>query len=97
MVTFKLYPEAELDLEAIWQYTAKTWGDNQAIKYIDDIEVVFYLLVVNPFLCRERIELQPPVRIHHFQSHLIVYKQLGGGIGIIRILHESVDIEGHFE
>ncbi|PHS71174.1 MAG: hypothetical protein COB22_07500 [Cycloclasticus sp.] len=55
------------------------------------------MLVENPFLCRERIELQLPVRIHHFQNHLIVYKQLGDGIGIIRILHESVDIEGHLE
>ncbi|MBQ0721651.1 MAG: type II toxin-antitoxin system RelE/ParE family toxin [Gammaproteobacteria bacterium] len=97
MATFRLYPEAELDLESVWEYTAKTWGDNQAIKYIDDIETAFLLLVENPFLCRERTEFQPPVRIHHFQSHLIVYKQLGDDIGIIRILHESVDIEGHLE
>ncbi len=97
MATFKLYPEAELDLERVWGYTAKTWGDNQAIKYIDDIEMAFLLLVDNPFLCRERTELQPPVRIHHFQSHLIVYKQLGDDFGIIRILHESVDVEGHLE
>jgi toxin ParE1/3/4 len=97
VATFKLYPEAELDLEGIWEYTAKTWSDNQAVKYIDDIEAVFLLLVDNPFLCRERVELQPPVRIHCFQSHLIVYRQLGDDIGIIRILHESVDVEERLE
>jgi toxin ParE1/3/4 len=97
VATFKLYPEAELDLEDTWLYTAKTWSDDQAVTYIDDIEAVFLLLADNPFLCRERTELQPPVRIHNFQSHLIVYKQLGDDIGIIRILHESVDIEGNLE
>jgi toxin ParE1/3/4 len=97
VATFKLYPEAELDLEDIWQYTTKTWSDNQAVKYIDDIDAVFYLLVDNPFLCRERTEFQPPVRIHGFQSHLIVYRQLGDDIAIIRILHESVDVEERLE
>tara|TARA_R110002095_G_scaffold55469_5_gene47807 strand:+ start:1254 stop:1547 length:294 start_codon:yes stop_codon:yes gene_type:complete len=97
VATFKLYPEAELGLEPVWEYTAKTWGDNQAIKCIDDIETAFLLLVDNPFLCHERTELQPPVRRHHFQSHLIVYQQLGDDIGVIRILHESVDVEGHLE
>ena len=52
MATFKLYPEAELDLDDIWQYTVKTWSDDLAVKYIDDIEAVFLLLAENHFLGR---------------------------------------------
>ena len=94
---FQLYPEAELDLEKIWQYTASTWGVNQAIKYIDDLDTTFQMLTENPLLCRGRLELQPPVRIHRFQSHMIAYNQSEGGIDIVRILHKSSDIELHLE
>ena len=52
VATFKLYPEAELDLDDIWQYTVKTWSDDLAVKYIDDIEAVFLLLAENHFLGR---------------------------------------------
>jgi toxin ParE1/3/4 len=93
-VTFTLYPEAELDLEKIWRYTVDTWGVSQAIHYIEELDAAFQLLADNPLLSRERIEFQPSVRIHHFKHHLIVYqRQAEKEVAIIRILHESMDIE----
>ena len=73
MEEYKLLPEAEKDLEDIWHYTAKEWGTDQAIQYIDDLDGAFMLLARTPLMCRERSEFTPPVRIHHHKKHLIVY------------------------
>lgn len=93
MPIHKLLPKAETDLEKIWFYTVKTWGIEQANFYIDEIDNVFRLLAEQPSLCRIREELNPPVRIHHHAKHLIVYTEAERSIDIIRILHESMDIE----
>ncbi len=33
-----LSPAAQLDLEQIWDYTCDRWGDDQAEKYVREIE-----------------------------------------------------------
>jgi toxin ParE1/3/4 len=70
---YKLLPEAEKDLESIWRYTAKEWGGQQAMDYVDGLDDTFGLLVSNPNVNRQRLEFTPAVRIHHFKKHLIVY------------------------
>lgn len=93
MEEYKLLPEAEKDLENIWQYTVKEWGTDQAIQYIDDIDRAFLLLAHTPLMCRERTEFTPPVRIHHHKKHLIVYLIEVTYITIIRVLHENMATE----
>ena len=88
---YNLYPKAEADLEDIWFYTVQEWSIEQAIKYIDDLGNAFQLLADSPLLCRERNELTPPVRIHHFKYHLIVYISRPDSIDIVRVLHENMD------
>jgi toxin ParE1/3/4 len=56
-----------------WLYSFDNWGDEQADKYLDDLEATFNLLSETPFICRERDEFIPPVRIYHYAHHLIVY------------------------
>lgn len=92
MANYKLYPQAEADLEKIWRYTEKTWSIQQANFYIDKLVDVFGLLAETPELTRERTEFTPPVRIHSHAHHLVVYQQTHDGIEIIRILHESMDV-----
>ena len=58
MDKFRLLPEAEKDLESIWQYTAKNWGVDQADYYIDGLVEIFKLL-------SENISIADPVRIHY--------------------------------
>lgn len=94
MAKYILKKSAENDLEEIWHYTAKNWGTTQAIEYIHKLEKAFLVLVDNPLMCRERSEFDPPTRIHHHASHLIVYLMTDNDhIKIIRILHESMDID----
>lgn len=90
---FSLLPAAENDLEAIWIYSAKTWGVEQANAYVDELVDTFQLLADNPLMCRERNEFSPPVHIHHHAHHLIVFVHAPNGISIVRVLHESMDID----
>lgn len=93
MSRFKLLPQAEADLEAIWLYSEKNWGLDQANAYLDGLVDSFQLLSENPLMCRARNEFQPPVHIHHHAHHLIVFVISGCEIDIVRILHESMDVD----
>lgn len=93
MDSFRLLPEAENDLESIWRYTAKNWGVDQAHAYLDGLVDIFKLLFENPQMCRERTEFAPPVHIHHHAHHLVVFILSEVGIDIVRILHESIDVD----
>lgn len=89
--------QAEQDLVEIWLYTLDEWGEYQANKYLDDLDAVLRLLAEQPLICRERTELNPPVRTHHHAHHLIVYQALDDGISVVRVLHESMDVDNHME
>lgn len=94
---YKLTPAAEGDLEAIWRYTAHSWGVEQAQRYIDSLATTFDLLDHEPALAREREEFTPPVRIHPHAHHLIVYITTGEGILIVRVLYKSMDVDARLE
>ena len=97
MDKFRFLPEAEKDLESIWQYTAKNWGVDHADYYIDGLVEIFKLLSENPLMCRERNEFTPSVHIHHHAHHLIVFILSKVGIDIVRVLHESMDVDTHLD
>jgi len=89
--------QVDQDLIEIWLYTFKEWGEQQADKYLDDLDAAIQLLAEQPLICRERIELAPPVRIHRHGHHLIVYLAIDDGINIVRVLHENMDIDSHLD
>ena len=90
---FKIQPEAEKDLEAIWHYSVKNWGINKALEYLDGLDNVFRMLTNNPNISNLFQKFIPPVRIHHHNSHLIVYIVEEERIVIIRVLHESMSLD----
>ena len=93
MAGYKLSPAAEADLEAIWRYTADTWGQPQADAYIDGLIAAFARLAENPQLCRLRAEFKPPVRLYHEAHHLLVYVEREHHIVFLRVLHERMHVE----
>jgi toxin ParE1/3/4 len=88
---------AEQDLVEIWLYTLNEWGEQQADSYLDELAAAIQMLAKQPLVCRERPELNPPVRIHHHARHLIVYLAVDDGISVVRILHENMDVHGQLE
>ena len=87
----------EQDLVNIWLYTFNEWGEKQANKYLDDLDRAIKLLAEQPLISRMRTELDPPVRLHHHGNNLIVYLAGDDGISIVRILHESMVVDGHLK
>ncbi len=89
---FSLSVEAEEDIIAFADQGIRMFGTLQARRYHDDLFAVLELIAANPRLAREREEISPPVRIHPFKAHLIVYRiEENGTIFVIRIRHGHED------
>ena len=87
-----ILPLAEQDIADIWVDGADRWGVDQADRYFDAMVNLFNLLSEQPEIARLRDEFSPPVRIHPYGSHAVVYKTVETGIAIIRVLHNRRDI-----
>ena len=93
MLKLRLKPEAENDLSRIFEYTAMSWGLEQAEKYQDDLFAGMSLLTTHEQLGKEYPYTQMPYRKLHIKRHLIFYRVEDQTCIIIRILHDSMDIK----
>lgn len=87
MRTVKLRPAARADLENIWAYTVDMWSVDQASVYVSGLGAAFERLAQFPELSRLRTEFAPPVRVHQYEKHVIVYAEQDSNLEVIRILH----------
>ena len=89
---FSLSVEAEEDIITIAELGVRMFGSAQARRYHDELFAVLDLIAANPRMAREREEISPPVRIHPFKAHLIIYRiEENGAIFVIRIRHGHED------
>ena len=79
----------------IGSYTLGTWGDDQAIRYIDDLEKCCRQLADNPNLGRACDYIRPGLRRMEQGGHVIFYRPEPGGILVSRILHQRMLPERH--
>ena len=94
---------AEADLANIAAWTAETFGARQAEVYADALLDCVDELTANPFLERSRArdEIAPGLRSLHMSKsgrrgrHFILYRAEDGALTIVRILHESMEMERH--
>jgi len=87
----RLSPKAEQDLENIWLYSADNWSADQADAYLDSLENTLQLLSTSPELARERSEFDPPVRIYPVGRHLVIYREHGDSLDVLRVLGARQD------
>lgn len=92
---YKLTPEAENDLIEIYVYGFQKFGEMQAEKYFSELEGCFQILSEKPLISRERTEFTPSVRIHHHGRHLVIYIIQNNQVLIVRVLHDSMDLQQH--
>jgi toxin ParE1/3/4 len=92
IVGFRLSLLAEEDVIRIAEEGIAIFGLAQAQKYHRELYEIFELISLNSRMARERHELLPPLRIHRFRAHLVVY-----GVGadddvlIVRVRHAHED------
>ena len=94
---YVLSAEADQDIEDIFDYTQKEFGQDQAIKYISEFEELFAQLNDNPKMGKARDEIKPGLRSFPKASHVVFYRMLTNNIRIVRILHGSRDIPHSFQ
>jgi toxin ParE1/3/4 len=88
---FRLRSAALHDLEAIWDYSARTWSPTQADIYIRKLFAAFERIAAAPEIARERVEYAPPVRIYPIESLIVVYVASSDGVDVIRVRHRKED------
>lgn len=90
---FRTSPQADEDIADAYVVGASRFGIAQAERYQDGLFALFQTLADNPLMARERHELVPPMRLHPYQAHIIVYVEDGPGVLIVRVLHGRQDWE----
>lgn len=97
MTGYILSPRARSDLDAIWDYTERTWSADQAERYLRDIHLACEALASGRKQGRTAEDIRPGYRKLAVGAHFLFYKTTPDGIiDIIRILHQSMDIPVHF-
>ncbi|WP_240336832.1 type II toxin-antitoxin system RelE/ParE family toxin [Tropicibacter sp. Alg240-R139] len=80
-------PRVVSDLDDIWAYSVERWGEAQAADYLNGLDAAFGLLTEFPDMARLRLEFTPPVRIHPFREHVIIYMSDDSAIDVVRVVH----------
>jgi toxin ParE1/3/4 len=95
-VSFSLSRRAQSDLDSIWNYSASRWGVIQADAYVRQ------LISLCSDLGSGRAKGLPVhgVKAEYLKysvvSHVIFYRpRKPSGVAIVRILHQSMDVDRH--
>ena len=90
----KIYPKARRAIKDIWKYTQKTWGEDQANRYIHGLYEALQNAHDNKIMWR-------PVKhsgingifFIRYEHHYLFFRELSNGaLGLVSVLHESMDI-----
>ena len=97
MAKIRLSRKAIADLDGIWDYTAQSWSEEQAVIYYRQIYSAFQGLNNLPVLLEKRYDVIKSglwgFKVGH---HIIFYKKgKNGSISVDRILHEKMDYQRH--
>lgn len=85
-MTFRLRPEAESDIEAIASYISED-SPAAARRWFEDIFPPCQKPGDMPKMGVARPEVRPDVRTFPHGNYLVVYREIDGGVDIVRILH----------
>lgn len=91
----RITPGAYQDLKNIGRYTLQQWGRSQRDAYLRGINARFVWLAQNPQAGRRRDEIAPGYRSFAHGAHMIFYLIRDGGIDIIGVPHQAMDIPAH--
>ncbi len=97
---YLLFHVADNQQDDIWHYTLNTWGESQAKKYIIGLHDCFQAIADKKLIWRllpQHLvvpqDLSVDVYFVQYEKHHIFFKQLSGDtIGILAILHESMNM-----
>ncbi|MCK9503385.1 MAG: type II toxin-antitoxin system RelE/ParE family toxin [Porticoccaceae bacterium] len=81
----------------IGRFTSQKWGKRQRDKYLKQLDDAFKLLARQPEIGKDADDIKPEYKKFSQGSHIIFYRPgTDSKIVVIRILHNSVDVDRHF-
>ena len=86
MPTYRKTRLAEDDIIGIYMQGVREFGPRQAEAYHADLADAFDLIASHPQLAPERREFDPPIRLHRYRAHHILYLIDDDGVLIVRVL-----------
>lgn len=100
MADYRLYPRANAAQDRIWRHTLETWGEAQAVAYLEGLHAHFQKLTLSPQIWRKLPSNfqkagrdQAAVHFSRYGQHYIFFKVLkNGDLGIMSILHGRTDM-----
>jgi len=91
----RVTPRAFEDLKSIGRYTLQQWGRTQRDAYLRGLDARFGWLARHPEAGRKRDEIAAGYRSFPHEAHTVFYLIRDGGIDIIGVLHQAMDVPGH--
>ena len=91
----ELAPRARADLRSLFSYSLATWGEPQAVAYLQRLANAMHELIAYPRLGRARDDLAAGLRALSASHHVIFYLMDDRKITIVRILHVKMDPSKH--
>lgn len=95
---YRISEKANEDIENIWLYTFENWSVEQADRYYNLIMDEIEYLAANFESGKSVDYIRKGYRVTKVKSHIIFYrKSKSDRIEIIRVLHQSMDIENRID
>jgi toxin ParE1/3/4 len=85
-VTFRLRPLAEADIEGIVFHIARD-SPGAARQWLEEAHERFRNLALMPGMGAPRFDIRPDLRLLPMGAYLILYREIAGGVEIVRVLH----------
>lgn len=96
MLPFRLTNKAKEDLIGIARYTERTWGRDQRMLYLRQLDSAFHSLAKNPALGHPCDDIKSGYYKHSEGRHLVFYHPGNDStIAIVRVLHKLMDVAQH--
>lgn len=97
MPEFRLKPEAEDDLAAIWRWTRAQWSPAQADAYNDLLTDAMKMLADDPARGQSVSDVSAGLWRRRCEGHVIFYRPATHGIDVVRVLHGRMDFPSHLK
>jgi toxin ParE1/3/4 len=95
MADYVLSNKAEADLDEIYVYSYRSFGEAQADAYFLGLSACLQSLADNPGLGRAADHLHAGIYCHRHARHMIYYVIERPGVFVVRVLHEAMDAPRH--
>jgi len=92
MQKFILSTKADDDIEELYDDGVYKFGETQAIKYLEELNLMFVFLSKNPEIGKKRNEIKMKLVSFPYGSHIIFYRIFKTHIRIVRVLYGGKDL-----